>query len=65
MHSKRNYAVNIISLIQDGGTQKGQLASSIRFSHSAIMKEYVIITLKYNGKKLIGYIYYILVYPMI
>ncbi len=40
-------------------------ASSTRFSPGAIMKEYVKIMLKYNGRKHVGYIYYILVYPMI
>ncbi len=39
----RNYAVNIILLIQDGGTHGGR-------GCLAVMKEYEIITLKYNGK---------------
>ncbi len=53
--------VNIILLIQDSGAQ---LASSTRLS-PGVIKEYVIITLKSLEKNYGGYIYFILVYPMV
>ncbi len=52
--------VNIISLIQEAGTQ---YITFFSFEDIAVVKEYEIIMLKYYGKACRLYIYYILVHP--